>query len=335
MESRILMEQPTTKRWNKRMVLFVANSDERQIDRTMMAAWSVRQKHPDAPIAVVTDKPSHRIWRTGLFNVVISSAEKPGANLAECVQMAMRREVFDRAVVLDSHLRLRAESILPILDALDESPVALAAAKTGDGVRLSGLAFALSRSEEAQIFLQALEAAEHENDGDTAQAMHKVVGSGVLSGAVKFRALGGAWIPAVAKAPNPLPALEIRRGDSRRLFAEMLMFAMHRLVSSDMKRAATIYARVAISSRPDLPQLGAPRLVEHMTTTFQAKVPDMSGRNQEQLQALLKHAAEEDPAGNLLGIAALHLEMGQMKTALAVLRMIYRMKFNKPVPVPN
>lgn len=317
------------------MVLFVANGDERQIDRTMMAAWSVRQKHADAPIAVVTDKPTHRLWRTGLFNVVISSAEKPEATMAECVQMAMRREVFDRAVVLNSHLRLRADSILPTLDALDDSPVALPAAKTGDGVRLSGLGYAIRRSEEAQIFLEALEAAEIENNGDTAAAMNKVVGSGMLSGKVKFRALGVGWIPAVARDPESLPALEIRRGDTRRLYAEMLMFAMHRLVSADMKRAATIYARVALSSRPDLPQLGAPRLVEHMSTTFQEKVPDMSGRNRDQLQALLNHAAEEDPAGNLLGIAALHLEMGQMKTALAVLRMIYRMKFNKPVPVPS
>lgn len=329
------MEQPATKRWNKRMVLFVANSNERQIDRTMMAAWSVRQKHPDAPIAVVTDTPTHRIWRTGLFNVVVSSADHPGATMGECVQMAMRREVFDRAVVLNSHLRLRAESILPILEALDDSPVALAAARLPEGVRLSGLAFALKRSEEAQIFLEALETAEHENDGDTAKAINKVVSSGVLSGSVKFRALGHSWIPEVADDSKRVPALEIRRGDSRRLFAEMLMFAMHRLVSADMKRAATIYARVAISSRPDLPQLGAPRLVAHMDAAFQEKVPQMSGREREQLQALLNHAAQEDPAGNLLGIAALHLEMGQTKTALAVLRMIYRMKFNKPVPVPS
>lgn len=330
-----LMEQPTTKRWNKRMVMFVANSDERQIDRTMMAAWSVRQKHPDAPIAIITDKPTHRLWRTGLFNVVVSSAETPGASMAECVQMAMRREVFDRAVILNSHLRLRAESILPMLDALEDSPVGLAATKTAEGVRLSGLAFALRRSDEAQIFLEALEAAERENDGDTRLAINQVVSSGVLSGSVKFRALGANWIPADATDPKNLPWLEIRHGDARRLYAEMLMFAMHRLVSADMKRAATIYARVAISSRPDLPQLGAPRLVEHMITTFQQKVPDMSGRNRDQLKALLNHAAVEDPAGNLLGIAALHLEMGQMKTAVAVLRMIYRMKFAKPVPVPG
>jgi hypothetical protein len=329
------MDQPTTKRWNKRMVMFVANSDERQIDRTMMAAWSVRQKHPDAPIAIVTDKPTHRIWRTGLFNVVVSSADNPGATMAECIQMAMRREVFDRAIVLNSHLRLRADSILPVLDTLDDSPVSLAANKTAEGVRLSGLAYAVQRSDEAHIFLEAMEAAERENDGDTGRAMNKVVGSGMLRGSVKFRALGADWIPAVASADSELPRLEVRRGDSRRLYAEMLMFAMHRLVSSDMKRAATIYARVAISSRPDLPQLGAPRLVEHMVTTFQDKAPDMSGRNREQLKALLDHAAEEDPAGNLLGIAALHLEMGQMKTALAVLRMIYRMKFAKPVPVPG
>lgn len=317
------------------MVLFVANGDERQIDRTMMAAWSVRQKHADAPIAVVTDKPTHRLWRTGLFNVVISSADKPEATMAACVQMAMRREVFDRAIVLNSHLRLRSDSIVPVLDALDDSPVALAAAKTSEGVRLSGLCYGLRRSEEAQIFLDALEGAEAENDNDTAKAMNRVVGSGMLSGKVKFRALGTHWIPAVADDSGNLPALEIRRGDTRRLYAEMLMFAMHRLVSADMKRAATIYARVALSSRPDLPQLGAPRLVEHMSKAFEERAPEMSGRNRDQLRALLNHAAEEDPAGNLLGIAALHLEMGQMKTALAVLRMIYRLKFNKPVPVPH
>jgi len=329
------MEQPTTKRWNKRLVLFVANDGERQIDRTMMAAWSVRQQHPDAPIAVVTNNPTHRLWRTGLFNVVISSKDQPQATHTECVRMAMRRDVFDRAVVLDSHLRLRADSIQPVLEALDEAPVGLAAAKTAEGVRLSGLIYSVSRTEGGTAFLDALAAAEGEHEGDTGKALNAVVSSGQLRGRAQFRAMGERWLPALARDTSNLPWLEIRRGDRKRLYAEMLMFAMHRLVSSDMKRAATIYARVALSSRPDLSQLGAERLVQHMAGAFQEKVPDMSGRNREQLQALLEHAAEEDPAGNLLGVAALHLEMGQVKTALAVLRMIYRMKFAKPVPVPD
>ena len=43
----------------------------------------------------------------------------------------------------------------------------------------------------------------------------------------------------------------------------------------------------------------------------------------------------EETSGGTMGIAALHLDVGQVKTAVAVLRMIYKMKFNKPVPVPG
>lgn len=329
------MEQATGKRRNKRMVVLVANSDERQIDRTMMAAWSIRQKHPDAPIAVVTSQPKHKIWRTGLFNVVISSDDAPDATPAECVLMAMRREVFDRAVVLDSHCRLRGDSILPVFGMLKETPICLAAARTADGVRLSSMVYSIERSEPAQAFLEALGEAERRNGGDSNAALQDVVRSRMMRDRVRFGALGAEWIPVPVTGKENLPNLEVRRGDAKRLYAEMLMFAMHRLVSSDMKRAATIYARVALSSRPDLPQLGAARLVEHMRDEFAEKSPKMSPQNREQLQDLLDHAAEEDPAGNLLGIAALHLEMGQLQTAVAVLRMVYTIKFQKPVPVPD
>jgi len=329
------MEQPTTKRWNKRLVLFAATGGEEDVDRTLMAAWSVRQKHPDAPIGVVTDNPTHKLWRTGLFNLVISSRDQPGANLADCTRIAMKREVFDRAIIMDSHCRLRAPSILPMIDLLKETPVSLAAARTDAGVRLSGLLFAIERSDEAMGFLDAWSGSLDHADGDLTGGLNHLINAGTLKDSVRFGALGETWIPEVARPDSPLPAIELRRGNKRRLHAEMLTFAMHRLVSSDMKRAATIYARVALDSRPDLPQLGAERLVEHMKTAFQEKVPGMSGGNREQLAALLAHAAKEDPAGNLLGVSALHLEMGQARTALAVLRMIYRMKFAKPVPVPE
>jgi|GEM_PF-2569355 len=329
------MERAASKRTAKRMVAFVANSGETQIDRTMMAAWSVRQKHPDAPIAVITDKPTHKIWRTGLFNVVVSSEETPGASPAECVRMAMQREIFEKAVVLDSHCRLRADSIKPVLDLLKDSPICLAAARTADGVRLSGMVYAIERSEPGLEFLEALGAAERRHGGDTNQAMQDVVRSRVMRDKVRFGALGAEWIPAPLRDKERPPRLEVRRGNARRLHAEMLMFAMHRLVSSDLKRAAAVYARVALSSRPDLPQLGAARLVDHMLAEFGERAANMSPHDREQLEALLNHAAEEDPAGNLLGIAALHLEMGQLKTAVAVLRMIYTMKFRKPVPVPD
>ncbi|WP_417517410.1 hypothetical protein [Minwuia sp.] len=329
------MEQPATKRWNKRMVLMVANGDERQVDRTLMAAWSVRQRHPDAPIGIVTDKPTHRMWRTGLFNVVVSSADHPDATTAECVKMAMKREVFDRAVVFDSFCRLRAESILPVMELLKQSPVCFPARKTDEGVRISGRLLALQRSEEALLFLDALADAQRQTPEDPTGALNRVISGGSLKDIVKFGALGGDWLPAVAASPDALPSVELRQGDVQRLYAEMLMFAMHRLVSSDLKRAATIYARVAITTNPDLPQLGAERLVAHMAEAFDEKVAGLSDRNRDQLRALLQHAACEDPAGNLLGIAALHLDVGQVKTAVAVLRMIYKMKFNKPVPVPG
>jgi hypothetical protein len=249
--------------------------------------------------------------------------------------MAMQREVFDRAVIMESHCRLRASSILPVIDALKLSPVCLAAAKSDAGVKVSSRLMALERSDAALTFLDALSSATNQSEGSLTAGLNRVVSSGALRGKVTFGALGREWLPEESRPGTALPAVEVRRGNVRRLYAEMLMFAMHRLVSSDMKRAAAIYARVALASRPDLPQLGAARLVEHMTRAFAERAPGMSGRNRDQLHALLKHAAEEDPAGNLLGIAALHLEMGQMKTALAVLRMVYTMRFNKPVPVPD
>jgi hypothetical protein len=68
---------------------------------------------------------------------------------------------------------------------------------------------------------------------------------------------------------------------------------------------------------------------------FGTKLPRLGQPELAQLDALLHHAAREDPAGNLLGIAALHLEMGQVKTAIAVLRMVYHMRFRKPAPLPG
>ncbi|WP_416899335.1 MAG: hypothetical protein ACMVY4_06340 [Minwuia sp.] len=320
---------------HKRVVLFVANSDERQVDRTLMAAWSVRQRHQDAPIGVVTTNPGHRLWRTGMFNMVISAAGLRQPTVADCLRLAMERGIFERAVYMDSFCRLRAKSILPVFEALDSSPVCLSAVRTDEGMRISGRLVAMARGEPTAAFLTALAPHQQEAGGDQDQALRALIQSGEMRPIVKFGALGETWVPGIpAKGAQP-PPVEMREGNSRRLYAEMLMFAMHRLVSSDMKRAAIIYARVAIASNPELPQLGAQRLVPHMMQTFSLKVPDMSGGDRDRLELLVRHAAHEDPAGNLLGIAALHLDVGQVKTAIAVLKMIHTMKFEKPVPVPE
>ena len=73
----------------------------------------------------------------------------------------------------------------------------------------------------------------------------------------------------------------------------------------------------------------------HLRRRFPEKVGGFSAEGLKKLEEMLNHAAEGDPAGNLLAIAALHLEMDQPKTAVTVLRLISRMRFRKPVPVPD
>ncbi|ANK80309.1 MAG: hypothetical protein TEF_05505 [Rhizobiales bacterium NRL2] len=322
------MEMSETRRRNARLVLLTAVSDERQVDRTLMAAWSVRQRHPDAPIAVVTDRPGHRLWRSGLFNIVVSAADLPEANTADCCLLALERGIFDRALHLDSHCRLRADDVDPAFAALDKAEIAVAMDAEGPS---SGIVM-MRRTKQAAALLKGW--SERIRAGmATGPGLDRVIRRAAANDMVA--GLPEGWLPRPSGGEADVPLVEVRRGDVARLYAELLNFALHRLLSNDMKRAAAVYARVALAAHPDLPQLGSERLVAHISAMFGTKLPRLGQPELAQLDALLHHAAREDPAGNLLGIAALHLEMGQVKTAIAVLRMVYHMRFRKPAPLPG
>lgn len=322
------MQNPAPRRTNRRLALLIATGDERQVDRTLMAARAVRHGHPDAAVAVVTDRPSHRLWRCGLFDIVVSSADEPDANVADCCRMAMDRGIFERAMMLDSHCRLRAEDVGPAFAALERAE--LAAPVGGDGLAYGLLM--VRRSKAARALLQGW-SDRIRSGAAPAEALDALMRKAAASDMAA--ALPGHWQPRAAAGPDDTPLVEVRRGDVSRLHAEMLNFALHRLLSGDLRRAAAIYARVALAAQPDLPQLGPERLVPHLAAGFRSRLPHLEGQNLDQLDELLRHAAVEDPAGNLLSIAALHLEMGQVKTAIAVLRMVYRMRFSKPAPLPS
>lgn len=321
------MQTPETKRQNDWIVLFVANSDEAQIDRTLMAAWSVRQHFQDVPIAVVTSRPTHRLWRTAVFNIVISMADDPDASVATCCRRAMDRGIFERAFYVDSHCRLRTGAVGSMMKPLAQPGIDVALLPAGPDQTLPDGIIGLHNSDGARAFLDQWAASLGEGGGLPAPG----------PGQPRFTAgiFDADWSPRRATDPKALPPVEIRRGEPRRVQAELLIFALHRLVSGDLKRAATVYARVALRAEPDLVQLGAERLVTHLRQRFPEKVGGFSPRGLGKLEDMLNHAAEGDPAGNLLAIAALHLEMDQPKTAITVLRLIERMRFRKPVPVPD
>lgn len=319
------MDQPTTRRTNRRLALLAATGGERQVDRTLMAAWAVRQRHPDAAVAVVTGAPSHRLWRTGLFNIVVSAgAGDPDFNPADCCLAALDKGVFERAVYLDSHCRLRSDNMNPAFAALDAADIALvrSGGSVSDGVLM------LRRGAGARAALQDWSARMRAGEAADVALAEAVGRAGAGS-------LPEDWYPRASRGEGDRPLVEVRRGDVSRLYAELLNFALHRLLSGDIKRAAAVYARVALATRPDLPQLGPERLLDHLDALFARRLPDMGTSGRKQLDELLHRVASEDPAGNLLAIAALHLEMGQVKTAIAVLRMIHRMHFDKPAPLPS
>ncbi|MDF1735336.1 MAG: hypothetical protein P1U37_08645 [Minwuia sp.] len=321
------MKTPETRRQNEWMVLFVANSDETQIDRTLMAAWSVRQHFQDLPIAVVTSRPTHRLWRTAIFNVVISVADDPDASVATCCRRAMDRDIFERAFYVNSHCRLRSGSVGTLMKPMAQPDIDVTLLPSaGTEVMPDGI-LGLHNSDGGRAFLDDW-AANLGEGGDLPSPDSDRAG---FTAAV----FDSSWTPAIAADPKSLPAVEIRQGNARRLQGEMLLFALHRLVSGDLKRAATVYARVALRAEPDLVQLGSERLVPHLRRRFPEKVSGFSAEGLKKLEQMLNHAAEGDPAGNLLAIAALHLEMDQPKTAITVLRLIERMRFRKPVPVPD
>ncbi len=319
------MQGPATKRQNDWVVLFVANSDEAQIDRTLMAAWSVRQHFRDLPIAVVTSRPTHRLWRTSVFNIVLSVADDDDANVAACCRRAMERGIADRAFYMDSHCRLRSDAVGSLMKPMIESDADVGLLPEGgtipDGV------VGLRNSPGGLAFLDHWSARLGEGNG----LPHLAEGSD------RYRvvALRDAWQPVAVTKTGETPNVEVRQGNMRRLHAEMLIFALHRLVSGDLKRAATVYARVALRAEPDLVQLGAERLVPHLRQRFPEKVAGLTDDGLSKLDQMLAHAAKGDPAGNLLAIAALHLEMDQPKTAVTVLRLISRMQFKQPVPLPG
>ncbi|MDF1720936.1 MAG: hypothetical protein P1U65_09700 [Minwuia sp.] len=319
------MQGPTTKRKNDWVVLFVANSDEAQIDRTLMAAWSVRQHFKDLPIAVVTSRPTHRLWRTSVFNIVLSVADDPDANVATCCRRAMERDIAARAFYMDSHCRLRSDAVQSLMQPMTSSDADVGilpgTAPMADGV------IGLKNSPGGMAFLDHWAASIGEGNG--------LPGPPDGSAHYKVAALDPAWHPIAVTDPKASPFIELRQGNTHRLYAEMLLFALHRLVSGDMKRAATVYARVALRAEPDMVQIGAERLVPHLRKRFPEKVSGLSDDGLSKLDQMLAHAAEEDPAGNLLAVAALHLEMDQPKTAVTVLRLINRMRFKKPVPLPE
>jgi len=321
------MQTPETKRQNDWAVLFVANSDETQIDRTLMAAWSVRQHFQDVPIAVVTSRPTHRLWRTAVFNIVISIADDPSANVATCCRRAMDRGIFERAFYVNSHCRLRTGAVGTMMKPLAQPGTDVVLLPAVDAQHFPDGIVGLSNNEGGRAFLDDWSASFGEGGGLPTAADGQ--------GGYTTDLFDTTWSPAVATDPKALPAVEVRQGDPRRLQGEMLLFALHRLVSGDLKRAATVYARVALRAAPDLVQLGAERLVPHLRQRFPELVRGFSSDGLTKLEAMLAHAAEGDPAGNLLAIAALHLELGQPKTAITVLRLIDRMRFKKPVPVPD
>lgn len=321
------MQTPETKRQNEWVVLFVANSDETQIDRTLMAAWSVRQHFRDVPIAVVTNRPTHRLWRTAVFNIVISMADDPSASVATCCRRAMDRDIFERAFYVNSHCRLRSGSVGTLMKPLAQPGIDVTLLPSVGAETMPDGIVGLHSSDGGRAFLDRWAASLGEGDG---LPVARGDDAGFVTGV-----FDSIWTPAVATDPKTLPAVEIRQGNARRLQGEMLLFALHRLVSGDLKRAATVYARVALRAEPDLVQLGSERLVPHLRQRFPEKVGGFSADGLKKLEEMLNHAAEGDPAGNLLAIAALHLEMDQPKTAVTVLRLISRMRFNKPVPVPD
>ncbi|WP_281017922.1 MULTISPECIES: hypothetical protein [unclassified Minwuia] len=321
------MQTPETKRKNEWVVLFVANSDETQIDRTLMAAWSVRQHFTDVPIAVVTNRPTHRLWRTAVFNIVISMADDPSASVATCCRRAMDREIFDRAFYVNSHCRLRSGSVGTLMKPLAQPGIDVTLLPSEGAEAMQDGIIGLHNSDGGRAFLDKWAASIGEGGG-----LPAAVGDNAGFTAGVFDSV---WTPEVATDPEKLPAVEVRQGNARRLQGEMLLFALHRLVSGDLKRAATVYARVALRAEPSLVQLGSARLVPHLRRRFPEKVSGIGAEGRKKLEEMLNHAAEGDPAGNLLAIAALHLEMDQPKTAVTVLRLISRMRFRKPVPVPD
>lgn len=321
------MQTPETKRQNDWVALFVANSDETQIDRTLMAAWSVRQHFMDVPIAVVTNRPTHRLWRTAVFNIVISMADDPSASVATCCRRAMDRDIFERAFYVNSHCRLRSGSVGTLMKPLAQPGIDVTLLPSESAEAMPDGVVGLRNSDGGRAFLDRWAASLGEGHGLPATRGDD---AGFVTGV--FESI---WTPAIATDPKSLPAVEIRQGNARRLQGEMLLFALHRLVSGDLKRAATVYARVALRAEPDLVQLGSERLVPYLRQRFPEKVGGFSADGLKKLEQMLNHAAEGDPAGNLLAIAALHLEMDQPKTAVTVLRLISRMRFNKPVPVPD
>lgn len=319
------MQGPETKRQNDWLVLLVANDDEAQIDRTLMAAWSIRKHFRDLPIAVVTNRPTHRLWRTSVFNIVLSIADDTDANIAACCRRAMERGVADRAFYMNSHCRLRSDAVGSLMKSMTDADADVGLLP--DGGTMDDGVVGLRNSPGGLAFLDHWSASLGEGGG----LPRLPEGSGRYNVAT----LNDAWLPTVVTDPKMTPKIEIRQGNPQRLHAEMLVFALHRLVSGDLKRAATVYARVALRAEPDLVQLGAERLVQHLRQRFPEKVSGLTDDGLSKLDQMLGHAADEDPAGNLLAIAALHLEMDQPKTAVTVLRLISRMRFNKPVPLPE
>jgi len=118
-------------------VLYVAVKQDRYVEEAFLSADSVKQRFPELPITLFTDRPKHALCATDRFDAVeaISSASGFGSVWAEGLLSRARclvRTPYARTLHIDTDTRVITEELPALFAVLDEFDVAMVEAATDD-----------------------------------------------------------------------------------------------------------------------------------------------------------------------------------------------------------
>jgi hypothetical protein len=111
-------------------IVYVATVNDRFVEEAFLSADSVKQRLPDLPITLFTDRPRHALCKLGVFDQVqaIERVQSFASNWAAGQLARLRclpRTPYGRTLHLDTDTRVLTEELPWLFDRLDEADVAM------------------------------------------------------------------------------------------------------------------------------------------------------------------------------------------------------------------
>jgi hypothetical protein len=111
-------------------IVYVATHLNRYVEEAFLSADSVKQRCPDLPIALFTDRSDHRVCSFGCFDIVVplervqAPFDRWSAGLALKLHGILQTP-FDRTLFLDTDTLVRTAELPALFEILDDHDVAM------------------------------------------------------------------------------------------------------------------------------------------------------------------------------------------------------------------